>query len=89
MTRREKRRNPVSRSIKKRRDQVMKFLWTVDLAPFRGSRHGVKSYLITRNAEMPKCRIAKLRNKRKSLRIQSNGAGEFKTDRRATVSPHS
>jgi hypothetical protein len=37
----------------------------------------------------PKCRNAKLQNKCKTLQIQSNGAGEFKYDQRATVALHS
>jgi hypothetical protein len=46
MTRREKRRNPVSRSIKKKKKgSDYEVLWTVDLAPFRGLRL----------AGMPKC----------------------------------
>jgi hypothetical protein len=36
-----------------------------------------------------KCRNAKWKNKRKTLRIQSNGVGEFEYDWRATVSLHS
>jgi hypothetical protein len=34
---------------------------------------------------MSKCRSAKWRNKRKTLRSQSNGAGEFEYDQRAIV----
>jgi hypothetical protein len=36
-----------------------------------------------------KCRNAKWRNKCKTLRIPSNGAGDFEYDRRATVALHS
>jgi hypothetical protein len=40
---------------------------------------------------MPKCRNAKLRNGKISMRliIQSNSAGELEYDQRATVSSHS
>ena len=51
-------------------------------APFRSLGHGESRLFTTR---MLKLWNSEMRNKRKILRIQSNGAGEFKYDRRAIV----
>jgi hypothetical protein len=55
---------------------------TSSISEFRGDMENQET-LHHRNAEILKCRNAKLNAR--SYEIQSNGAGEFKYDRRATV----